>query len=148
MELVQARDHFANPILADLLEFGHFGQQLWVLCIDEVAQKMQFTAVRFGGQFGGGDELQAGPSAGGSHAGASFHGVVVGQSDGDQAELSGAFDHFLRGVGAVGEIRVKMEVCEHCLTLGCGTRNRPWSVVRGPWCVVSATDHGRLTTDD
>ena len=109
---VQARDHFANAILAHLLKPGHFVQEPPVLRIDKVTEQVQFVAVEFRRQLRRRDEFQAGPPAGNGHAGAAFHGVVVGQGDGGQSHLAGALGQFLRRVGAVGEIRVEMEIGE------------------------------------
>src|ERR1041385_4565940 len=48
VELVEAGDHLPNPVLADLLELGHFFQQPGISDIEEIAEQVQFVAVQFG----------------------------------------------------------------------------------------------------
>jgi hypothetical protein len=107
------RDHFPDAILAHELEAGHFGQQLLVVQIKAITEQMQFVALEFRRQFCAGNEFDARRPAGDFHAGAAFHGVMVGQGHRRQAQSLAMRGQFLRRVSAVGKTGVKMKVGEH-----------------------------------
>ena len=46
-------------------------------------------------------------------AGAAFDRVVIGQRDGVEAKARGMAGEFLGGVGAVGKVRVQVQVSRH-----------------------------------
>ncbi len=102
-----------NALLADVLEFCEFLAQPGILRVKEVAQHVQLVPAMLGGQFRGGDEFEIALAARRGHARAAFHGVVVGERHGLELAARGVAGQFLRRVGAVGEICVKMEVGVH-----------------------------------
>ena len=87
-------------------------QQFGIFQVEEVAQKVQFGAIQFGGQFGAGHEFDAQLPASRGHPRAAFHGIVIGQGHGGQAAARAVPGQFFRGEGAVGKKGVQMEIGE------------------------------------
>ena len=83
---IEARDHFADAILADGLELGDFLQQLSILRVHEIAENMDFDVIVFGGEFRAGDEFDARRLAGRRHARAALDRVMIRQRQRRKAE--------------------------------------------------------------
>jgi len=113
--LVNAANHFANAILADLLKFLQFAQQTWIGGIEKVAEEMDFVAIHFGGQFARRNKFDSRSLTCNCGPGATFDRIMIGQGNRFEAAAAGLPGQFFGRVGPVGEIRMEMEISEHKL---------------------------------
>ena len=133
---VEARDHFVDALLPDLLKLGEFTEQHRIVGINEQAKQVHFVAAVLGCEFGARNEFDVTRKAGLSGFAATFHGIVIGQSDRAQALLPGMSREFGRRVGAVREAGVEMEISKHGLihfTSRAGRINSPFTLSRMPF---------------
>jgi hypothetical protein len=99
--------------LAHLLEFSELNQQLRMVRVQKIPEHMQFNPIMLGSQLRSGNELDAMLPAGQSHPFASFHRVVIGQRRGFKTATGKVACEFFRRIGAVGKVRMEMEVGKH-----------------------------------
>ena len=74
---------------------------------------MNLVPADFGGQFGRRNEFNRCGMTGGGHASATLHRIMIGQRHRFQIVLLGQRGQLLRGVSAIGEVGVEMEVGNH-----------------------------------
>ncbi len=90
--LLQAFGHFADTVLAALLEGMERLAEGGVMGVEAIAEQVEFGAGEFGGEFGAVDELDLGLGTGCGGFGATLGGVVIGERYGGEAGMGCALD--------------------------------------------------------
>ncbi len=113
VEFLNGLHHFTDAVLTHLLKPGEFPKQSGISYIEKVAKHVQLVAVEFSRQFSSWNELDVRRLTGRRHAHAAFDRVVIAQGHCPKAQALSMRGQLLRCVGAIGEIRVKMQVRKH-----------------------------------
>jgi hypothetical protein len=93
-QVVEATNHLVDAVLSRGLKAGQSLLQRGVIRVKAVAQEVQFSAGKLGGEFGAHDELDSGFAAGGFRASAAFDRVMVSEGERNELGVNGAIDQF------------------------------------------------------